>query len=229
MADVYKCLGQAAPASLTDTDVYTVPASTAAIVSAITIANRGATDDYVYVYHRLAGAATATKQALCIARRVPANGQISLVCGLCMAATDVITVDAGTANLSVSVYGVEQNPVPTMVPKNLGQLKPSGGGGANDLYTVPGGKSAIIAALSIANASTNLAAVRFWHRVGGGSTANQDYLLYDMPMSANPQTAPAPEDSNLLLVLGITAAAADVIRVSSSVADVCFNIWGVEL
>ena len=41
MATNYKVLGQSAPSATTDTTLYTVPASTQAVVSTVSVCNRG--------------------------------------------------------------------------------------------------------------------------------------------------------------------------------------------
>ena len=51
MARVGKVLGQAAPAAATDTDIYTVPEATEAVVSSIVVANRDAAWKIVYLHH----------------------------------------------------------------------------------------------------------------------------------------------------------------------------------
>jgi hypothetical protein len=226
MADTYKSLGQAVGTG-GDVDVYTVPASTAAIVSAVVVSNVS-TEDLVTFRVRVAGAAKADKQVICYEERVPGQGQFTFVGGLAMGAGDVLTMSTAGSGCAVNVYGVEQSPVPAMAPKILGQSAPSAAT-STTIYTVPSGKSAIINGLSICNLNTAQTAVRLSHSVGGGAIANKDYLIRDLLMPGSPSGDIAPGGANLLQVLGITAAATDVFRVYSNLASCAFNLWGVEL
>ena len=64
MPNVYKILGQSSPAATTPTDLYTVPATTSAICSSISICNRGTTQTTFRVSISQAGAATTNKDYL---------------------------------------------------------------------------------------------------------------------------------------------------------------------
>ena len=57
MATAYKVLGQSKPAAGTLTTLYTVPASTQAVISSLTIANMGPTSTTYRLAIRAAGAA----------------------------------------------------------------------------------------------------------------------------------------------------------------------------
>jgi len=103
----YKTLGQAAPAATTSTDLYTVPASTSAIVSTITITNRAATDATFRISQSLAGAALANKDYLVYDTTVPGSGFITLTLGITMATTDKLRVYASSANISFNAFGTE--------------------------------------------------------------------------------------------------------------------------
>ena len=101
----YKVLGQSAPSATTNTDVYTVPAATQAVISTITVANRAATGTTYRIAIRPAGAAIANQHYIAYDSPVAANDAVNLTLGITLGATDVVTVYAGTANLSVSVFG----------------------------------------------------------------------------------------------------------------------------
>ena len=107
MATARKNLGQAALSSTTLTDVYTVPSATSAVVSSISVANRGNTATTYRLSHALAGAADATKQYFAYDEAIAANSSITRTFGICCAATDVIRAYAGNANLSVNLWGEE--------------------------------------------------------------------------------------------------------------------------
>lgn len=106
MATTYKTLGQAAPAANTNTNLYAVPSATSAVCSTLAICNRGVSTQ-VRVAVRPAGAALADEHY--IAYDVPLNqyDSVFLTLGVTLAATDVVTVYAGTATVSFSLFGSE--------------------------------------------------------------------------------------------------------------------------
>lgn len=107
MPTVYKVLGQSAPSATTATTLYTVPASTSAVVSSIVIANRDAAAATFRIALRPAGATLANQHYIAYDVTVGASDSTVLTLGLTLATTDVITVYASTANLSFSAYGSE--------------------------------------------------------------------------------------------------------------------------
>lgn len=224
--DTYKTLGQAVSVASTDVNVYTVPASTAAIVSTLCIANRSGTDDVVFVYVRVAGAATANKQLILPGKRVPANGVVNVIEGITLGAGDVVTINAGSANLSASLFGVEKTSITSIAPKVLGQVDVVANT-LTDLYTVPGAHSAVVSTVNIANLNPTAQQVRLAVSVGGGAIANKDYVLFDYTLAANLTTG--QDLAALALTLGITMSAGDILRGRGTSADVIFNVFGVEI
>lgn len=108
MPTVYKVLGQAAPANTSNANLYTVPASTSAIVSTLVIANTTATAALAEVYVRIAGAAAATSNAVLYDASIPANSTATFTLGMTLATTDIITIQTGTANaLTFTAFGSE--------------------------------------------------------------------------------------------------------------------------
>jgi hypothetical protein len=107
MATTYKVLGQSAPSATTDTNVYTVGLGKSAVVSTITVCNRDAASATYRLAVRPAGATIANQHYIAYGTTVPANDTISLTLGITLAATDVVTVYASTANLSVNIFGAE--------------------------------------------------------------------------------------------------------------------------
>ena len=107
MPKSYKILGQAAPAATTDTTLYTVPAATQAVVSSIVIANRAAYQATYRIALRPAGATIENKNYIAYDVVVDASDSTTLTLGITLAATDVITVYASTANLSFNALGSE--------------------------------------------------------------------------------------------------------------------------
>jgi glucose-6-phosphate dehydrogenase assembly protein OpcA len=107
MPSIYKVLGQSAPAATTATTLYTVPSATQAVVSSIVVANRATTTATYRISIRPAGAAQANQHYIAFDVVVGASDSTVLTLGITMAATDVLTVYASTANLSFSAFGSE--------------------------------------------------------------------------------------------------------------------------
>lgn len=107
MATTYKVLGQVAPDATTDTTLYTVPAATETVVSTIVVANRVATGATFRIAIKPAGAALANEHYIAYDVALGASDSTTLTFGITLAATDVITVYASTADTSFNVFGSE--------------------------------------------------------------------------------------------------------------------------
>ena len=104
MATAYKILGQAAPA--TSSDIITVASAHSVIISTLVIANTTTSASTVRAYARVGGAAAATSNAIIYDASIPANSTVSFTLGITLAATDVLTVVAGTSGaLTVTAFG----------------------------------------------------------------------------------------------------------------------------
>jgi small-conductance mechanosensitive channel len=106
-ATVYKVLGQVAPSATTATTLYTVPSATTVVVSQITVANRAGTSGSFRIAVRPAGAALSNEHYIAYDTPVPANDTVILPGGQSLAATDVVTVYASSANFSFNIFGAE--------------------------------------------------------------------------------------------------------------------------
>lgn len=106
MATINKVLGQSAPNATTLTDLYTVPALTESVSSTLAICNRSIATSY-RVAVRPAGAAIADSHYLIYDSPIAANDSVFLTLGMTLAATDVVSVYAGTANLTFTLFGAE--------------------------------------------------------------------------------------------------------------------------
>lgn len=106
MPQTHKVLGQSAPAATTNTDLYTAPSATQAIVSTLSICNRGTSTTY-RVAVRPAGATIANQHYVVFDGVAEQYNTVLLTLGVTLAATDVLTVYAGAATLSFSAFGVE--------------------------------------------------------------------------------------------------------------------------
>jgi len=118
MPTAYKLLGQTGSsgnsgngaqtlAATTATNLYVVPSSTSTIVSTITVCNQAATAGTYRIAVRVAGATLAAHQYIAYDVPLPANATDTLTLGLTLAATDVITVYASSANFSFAAFGSE--------------------------------------------------------------------------------------------------------------------------
>ena len=107
MPSNYKILGQLAPSATTNTDLYTAPSNTQAVVSSIVIANRTSSQATYRIALRPAGATIENKNYIAYDVVVDASDSTTLTLGITLAATDVITVYASTANLSFNALGSE--------------------------------------------------------------------------------------------------------------------------
>lgn len=107
MATTYKVLAQSAPSATTATDIYTVPSSTATVVSTIVVANRAATNATYRIAVRPNGGTLANEHYIAYDVTVGASDSTTITLGITMDAADVITVYASTANLSFNVFGSE--------------------------------------------------------------------------------------------------------------------------
>lgn len=107
MPQTHKVLGQSNPAATTLTALYTAPAATQAIVSTITICNLASSATTYRLAVRPAGASIANQHYLAFDAALPANDTATLTLGVALAATDVLSVYAASANVAFSAYGVE--------------------------------------------------------------------------------------------------------------------------
>jgi hypothetical protein len=107
MAYTYKVLAQSAPSATTNTDVYTVGSGKQAIISTMTIANRSGTAANYRIAIRPAGDTLANQHYIAYDVVVLGNDTTALTLGITLGQTDVVTVYASTANLSVGLFGSE--------------------------------------------------------------------------------------------------------------------------
>ncbi len=107
MPTTYKVLGQVNPAATTDTTLYVVPAATSAVVSTITVTHLAAGFSTFRIAVRPAGAALAAKHYLAYDVEIYEKTAQTLTLGITLAATDVITVRASSANVAFSAFGTE--------------------------------------------------------------------------------------------------------------------------
>jgi hypothetical protein len=107
MATTYKVLGQSNPAATTLTSLYTVPSSTSAVISTITVSNISASAITYRIAVRPAGAAINAKHYLVYDASLAANATVALTLGITLATTDVISVYASDTNAAFGAFGSE--------------------------------------------------------------------------------------------------------------------------
>lgn len=88
-----------------------------------------------------------------------------------------------------------------------------------DLYTVPALTEAVTSSVIICNRGA-VGTFRVSVSVGGGATANTDYIYYDLILAAN---------DTFIATVGITLATTDVVRVYASTADLSFSLYGSQI
>ncbi len=111
MPTIYKVLGQlSAAASNAGETLYAVPSGFSAVVSSITVCNRGTSAATYRIAVRKAGATLATNQYLVYDTSIPAATTTSYTLGVTLASTDVITVaQVSSANVTFQAFGSEIN------------------------------------------------------------------------------------------------------------------------
>lgn len=107
MTNIYRVLGQAAPSATTDTNVYTVPSATEAVISTIIIANRAAAAGSFRIAIRPDGASISNLHYIAYDVAIAANDSTTLTLGITLNAADVVTVYCSSANMSVNIFGTE--------------------------------------------------------------------------------------------------------------------------
>lgn len=208
-----KVLGQVAPNATTETNLYA--ASSSAVGGNLIACNRSNVAVFYRVSVSVGAGATATKDYLIYDSLLPGNESLCLLSGLTVSSGDDVRVYVDTANASFSLMGEE---ISGSYTKVLGQQAPSATS-ETTLYTVPASNFAVSSSLFVCNRSNVAASFRISVSVGGGATANKDYLFYDTALG---------QYETMTAMMGLTMSAADVVRVYASSANLSFNLMGEE-
>jgi hypothetical protein len=107
MPTSYKILGQSNPTANTLTAVYTVPSSTQAVISTITVCNQSATNASYSIAVSNNGAADNASQYIVRGGVVPAADSIGITLGITIDATDIVRCNTSSANVSFNIFGSE--------------------------------------------------------------------------------------------------------------------------
>lgn len=107
MAESYKVLGQSAPSATTATTLYTVPSSTEAVISTISVCNRGSATGTFRISVRPDGATLANEHYAVYDASIAAKDTLFITIGATINASDVLEVYASTADFSFMAFGTE--------------------------------------------------------------------------------------------------------------------------
>ena len=107
MPTVYKVLGQAKPTANTLTSLYTVPASTSAVISTIAVCNTTSSAEEIRIAVRPAGESIADKHYVVHTVGLPPFSNYTYTLGITLATTDVVSVFGLGGFASFSIFGTE--------------------------------------------------------------------------------------------------------------------------
>lgn len=109
MSKAYKVLGQSAPVAATATAIYTVPASTTAVISTLAYVNRDGTGITAAIRVAVvpSGQTLAVQHYIEFDKLVETRGSNKLTIGVTLAAGDKVYIQSDTGNVSFSLFGVE--------------------------------------------------------------------------------------------------------------------------
>lgn len=107
MATNYKVLGQVKPTAATNTNLYTVPASTQAVVSSLVVSNITNDATTINIAIRPAGAAVEDKHYIAFNNNLGGFSTRFYTLGITLATTDIITVYDTTGKATFNLFGSE--------------------------------------------------------------------------------------------------------------------------
>lgn len=105
------------------------------------------------------------------------------------------------------------------VYKVLGQSAPSATTNT-DLYTVPSATNTVCSTITVCNRGSASAQIRLAVRPAGAAITNAHYIIFNNVVAAA---------DTLVLTIGITLNATDVVTVYASTADTSWNLYGSEI
>jgi len=103
--------------------------------------------------------------------------------------------------------------------KVLGQSAPAATT-LTTLYTVPSATETVVSTIAVCNRSGSAGTYRIAVRPAGASISNEHYVVFGATVAAS---------DSILLTLGLTLSATDVISVYASSADMSFSAFGSEI
>ena len=103
--------------------------------------------------------------------------------------------------------------------KVLGQIAPSATT-ATAIYTVPSATETVVSSITVCERGGSAGTFRLAVRPNGATLSNEHYIAYDVPIPAN---------DSIILTIGLTLDANDVLEAYASSADMSFNAYGSEV
>jgi len=103
--------------------------------------------------------------------------------------------------------------------KVLGQVAPSATT-ATAIYTVPSATEAVVSSVVVCERGGSSATFRLSVRPNGATLADQHYLVYDADITGN---------DTIILTVGLTLDATDVLEAYASSGDLTFHAYGSEI
>jgi len=107
MAIAYRVLGQVNPAATTTATLYTATTGTSSIATTLAVCNFGTTTGTYRIAVQPAGASIENKNYIVYDSSLSSKDTITFTIGLTLAATDVVSVYASSANFSFNLFGSE--------------------------------------------------------------------------------------------------------------------------
>ena len=107
MATIYKILGQAAPAALANTTIYTVPTGANTVISTISICNLLNSNTNYWVAFVPRGGVQTANSFIAHSVNLPAQDTVALTLGVTMGAGDSCNVYSLSGSVSFNLYGSE--------------------------------------------------------------------------------------------------------------------------
>ena len=107
MATAYKALGQSNPAATTLTTLYTVPASTEAVISSIVVCNQAGTSGTYRIAVRPNGASISAEHYVVYDATIAANTTVAYTLGITLDASDIVSIYASSTSMSFNAFGSE--------------------------------------------------------------------------------------------------------------------------
>jgi hypothetical protein len=102
-------IAQSNPAASTPANLYTVPSAKQAVISSLTICNHGTTGAAYSIWIRPLGATASDVHLLAFEINLLQNETAFVTAGIALATTDVITVEADTADVTFMAFINEVN------------------------------------------------------------------------------------------------------------------------
>lgn len=103
--------------------------------------------------------------------------------------------------------------------KVLGQIAPSATT-ATEVYTVPSATETVVSSIVVCNRAGASGTFRLAVRPNGATLSDQHYISYDTPIDAN---------DSIILTIGLTLDAADVLEAYASSASMSISAYGSEI